>query len=150
MAEFWEMLQDLRAIQLDCEAGKSKVVRSIGFKPFCSAIASHVTAFLRHGTAVDNATLAHLTQSWWGAEGEGQSWKLYKKRLVGRTKNWMQNARQHADGFVFIAKHLLDVVALWPMQPNPISARKLAWMAKRNAKRRVFYTVGGCAKKIKQ
>jgi hypothetical protein len=117
-----DMLCELRQIGLDVETGCGPrlVKRSAPFTPYVKAVASNLSSFFVHASFAEMSRLLSATESW--ITRSRPNYSEFKKGLSEKAREWMQLGRLHPDGLRFVARHLLNVVKLWPhtkVQPPP-------------------------------
>ncbi len=117
---FMDMLTDLRALGdgITRDNQQSLLTRTVAFKPFCAAVGINITAFFTHAPAKQASKVIELTSSWFG--GETEPYATYRNTLFKKTQQWMKAGKHHPDGLTFAAKHLLNVITLWPQPSSSI------------------------------
>ena len=112
------MLVDLRAIGMDIANGGPTIIsRAVSFRSLSDAVASNISAFFQHSSLKSAAALYALTESWFDQFEMGEyNYFQFKYVLQRQAQGWMQMGKQHHSGLTFAAKHLLNVITLWPQQ----------------------------------
>jgi hypothetical protein len=122
-----DMLSELRQIGREVETctGPRLVKRVIPFLPYVKAVSSNVSSFFVYASLGEIAMLHQATEGWFS--NPKQNYSEFRKTLSQQAQAWMQLCRQHPDGLRFVARHLLNVVKLWPqLQVVPTEKEKLA------------------------
>lgn len=132
---FLDMLFDLRAMGTDPVQEGGRQQRAINFRPFALAVASNITAFFNYAPVKDTFKVYQLTQSWFTPRQLESDRVEHQYNLSKMCQDWMMRGRTHPTGVMFAAKHLLNVITLWPLQPPQPSVKRLASRERAKAKR---------------
>ena len=131
------MLVDLREMGMDARGGGPLLTRSISFKPFCYAVASNISAFFMHAPMAELSQVYTITAPWFTPEQLRDLNRVeYQHKLSLMAQGWMKKGRCHPSGIKLAAKHLRNVILLWPKHIVVPTSKSKANLEKRKQQRR--------------
>jgi hypothetical protein len=135
-SEMVEMLRELREMGMEVEAHPEQrlLTRAMAFTPLAAAVVSNISSFFLHTSLSDVGKLHDATKHW--VSDQHHSYFDFKRKLSQLADGWMMLGRHHSFGVTFAAKHLLNVIKLWPQTKPPPTPHMLMMAEKRRKARR--------------
>jgi hypothetical protein len=130
-----EMVRELRAMGMEVEAHPEQrlLTRAMAFTPLAVAVVSNISSFFLHSSLSDVGKLYEETSLW--VSDQQYSYFDFKRKLSEVSDRWMMLGRHHRFGMTFAAKHLLNVIRLWP-QTKVLPTQRMLEMAEKKRQRR--------------